>query len=175
MAADGTPEWCAKRCGEAIAQLRTARRWSRAQLVIRLCSELAANDPCFESISETWLARLENGRMVKVPRATVEALCRALRCTPLERARILLHADRNVLASAERAPSPAAEVLTFAMDQLYHEASDMLDMLVGQRTTAALGELELLELTESALQQVIARHRRRQVARGQMHSAQAAT
>ena len=81
MATDGTPEPAAKRCGEAIARLRTLRRWSRAQLVIRLYDELAPEDPNYNSISETWLARLENGRMVKVPRLTVEALCRALRCT----------------------------------------------------------------------------------------------
>ena len=98
MATDGTPEPAAKRCGEAIARLRTLRRWSRAQLVIRLYDELAPEDPNYNSISETWLARLENGRMVKVPRLTVEALCRALRCTAQERATVLLHADRSVLA-----------------------------------------------------------------------------
>ena len=36
MATDGTPEFAAKRCGEAIARLRTLRGWSRAQLIIRL-------------------------------------------------------------------------------------------------------------------------------------------
>jgi len=86
MATDGTPEAAAKRCGEEIARLRTCRRWSRAQLVIRLYDELATDDPNYDSISETWLARLENGRMVKVPRQTIEALCRALRCTSRERA-----------------------------------------------------------------------------------------
>ena len=64
MATDGTPEFAAKRCGEAIARLRTLRGWSRAQLIIRLYNELPPEDPNYDSISETWLARLENGRMV---------------------------------------------------------------------------------------------------------------
>src|SRR5262249_60243498 len=127
MATDGTPEPAAKRCGEAIARLRTARRWSRAHLVIRLYDELSPDDPSYESVSETWLARLENGRMVKVPRQTVEALCRALRCNPRERAWVLLHADRNVLAESASQPTPAAEALTFVMERLYAETHRRLD------------------------------------------------
>ena len=74
MASDGTPELAAIRCGEAIARLRTLRGWTRTQLLTRLLRELSPSDPYYESVSETWLARLENGRMVKVPRQTVEAL-----------------------------------------------------------------------------------------------------
>lgn len=159
MATDGTPELCAKRCGEAIARLRTQRRWSRAQLVIRLYSELPTDDPSYESVSETWLARLENGRMVKIPRSTVEALCRALRCSPQERAHVLLSADRNVLADAEQAPTPAAEVLTFAMDRLYREAGELLHQELARRASDALDDLEVLELTAHALQVVITRRR----------------
>lgn len=161
MATDGTPEVAAKRCGEAIARLRTQRRWSRAQLVIRLYSELSPDDPSYESISETWLARLENGRMVKVPRPTVEALCRALRCAPRERARVLLYADRNVLTEADAEPTPAAEALTYAMDRLYAEARDLLMSLLPPGQPCALDELELLEATATALDLVIERRRRR--------------
>ncbi|MBF6589286.1 MAG: helix-turn-helix domain-containing protein [Ktedonobacterales bacterium] len=162
MATDGTPELAAKRCGEAVARLRTQRRWSRAQLVIRLYSELSPDDPSYESISETWLARLENGRMVKVPRPTVEALCRALRCTPQERARVLLYADRNVLVESDAEPTPEAEALTYVMDRLYAEARDLLASLLGSCQSVALDELEMLEATAAALDAVIARHRRRE-------------
>ena len=126
MATDGTPELAAKRCGEAIARLRTMRRWSRAQLVIRLFDEIAPDDPNYDSISETWLARLENGRMVKVPRQTVEALCRALRCSAHERAWVLLSADRNVLADDISEPCAVAELLTYVMDRLYAETHEAL-------------------------------------------------
>src|SRR5215469_14917586 len=135
MATDGTPEPAAKRCGEAIARLRTSRRWSRAQLVIRLYDELAPDDPYYESVSETWLARLENGRMVKVPRATVEALCRALRCNHRERAWVLLHADRNVLAEPTNSPSPAAQALTFVVERLYAETGEALNATLRARET----------------------------------------
>ena len=163
MATDGTPEPAAKRCGEAIARLRTARRWSRAQFLIRLFDELSPDDPNYDSISETWLARLENGRMVKVPRQTIEALCRALRCTPQERAWVLLHADRSLFTDHDHEPTPAGELLTYVMDQLYTEAREVLNGLVGQRPASALDEAELLEVTAAALDVLRARRQQRQV------------
>ena len=168
MATDGTPEPAAKRCGEAIARLRTLRRWSRAQLVIRLYDELAPDDPNYNSISETWLARLENGRMVKVPRNIVEALCRALRCSPKERAYVLLHADRNVLGDRdpEVGPTPVAEALSYVMERLDAEAHDLLADVAGQHP-AMVDELDLLEGTLMALQLLIARRRQRQVVASQ--------
>lgn len=160
MATDGTPEPAAKRCGEAIARLRTARRWSRAHLVIRLYDELSPDDPSYDSISETWLARLENGRMVKVPRQTVEALCRALRCTPRERAHVLLHADRCALTDADATPTAPAEVLAYVMDRLYSETYDLLAGMVGTREPEALDETELLDMASAALETLIARRER---------------
>lgn len=162
MATDGTPEPAAKRCGEAIARLRTARRWSRAQFLIRLFDELSPDDPNYDSISETWLARLENGRMVKVPRQTIEALCRALRCTPQERAWVLLHADRSLFTDHEHEPTPAGELLTYVMDQLYTEAREVLNGLVGQRPASTLDEAELLDVTAAALDVLRARRQQRQ-------------
>lgn len=162
MATDGTPEPAAKRCGEAIARLRTARRWSRAQLIIRIFDELAPDDPNYNSISETWLARLENGRMVKVPRQTVEAICRALRCTPQERALVLVHADRSVLTDHEHEPTVTGEVLTYVMDRLHVEAHDVLDTLVGHGDVTTFDELEMLEVAATALDLLIARRRKQQ-------------
>lgn len=165
MAADGTPEPAAKRCGEAIARLRTLRRWSRAQLVVRLYNEISPDDPNYDSISETWLARLENGRMVKVPRQTIEALCRALRCSPQERAWVLLCADRSVVATRDEDPSPVAELLTYAMERIYAEAHESLATMIGGRPADTLDEQELFELTAAALETILAR-RARQAANG---------
>lgn len=171
MATDGTPEPAAKRCGEAIARLRTTRRWSRAQLVIRLFDELAADDPNYNSISETWLARLENGRMVKVPRQTVEAICRALRCTPQERAMVLVHADRNALTDHEHEPTATGEVLTYVVDRLYVEARDVLDTLAGHSGVTELDELEMLEMAATALDLLIARRRKQRASGMPSHGA----
>jgi transcriptional regulator with XRE-family HTH domain len=164
MAADGTPEPAAQRCGAAVARLRTLRNLSRAQLIARLYDEIDPADHTYERISVTWLARLENGRIVKVARPTVEALCRALGCTPRERAWLLLHADRNVLAGAGDQPTQTAELLTYVIDQLHREAREILAALLGPRRACALSELELLELAATALEIAITRRRGEQAA-----------
>jgi len=156
--ADGTPEMAVKQCGEEIARLRSARSWSRARLVVRLLRELESDEELCEGLSEAWLARLENGRVVKLPRPTLEALCRALACTERERARLLLLADRNVLCHASACPDAAAEVLTYAMNQLHDEAGALLQTLIGQRRTADLTDAEVLELVLRAVQIVAQQH-----------------
>jgi transcriptional regulator with XRE-family HTH domain len=169
MAADGTPEPAAQRCGAAVARLRTLRNLSRAQLLARLYDQIDPADHTYERISVAWLARLENGRIVKVARPTVEALCRALRCTPRERAWLLLHADRNILASADDQPTETAELLTYVIDQLHREAPETLAALLGPRRACTLSELELLELTATALEIVIARRGEEQAALRRAH------
>jgi hypothetical protein len=131
-----------------------------------LYDELTPDDPSYDSVSETWLARLENGRMVKVPRTTVEALCRALRCTPQQRAWVLLCADRNVLAEDISEPTEVAEVLTYAMDRLYNEAYEALRGLIGQRDAAELDDVEIFEVTATALNLLLERRTRRQALAG---------
>lgn len=169
MAADGTPEPAAQRCGTAVARLRTLRNLSRAQLVARLHDQIDLADYTYERISVAWLARLENGRIVKVARPTIEALCRALRCTPRERAWLLLHTDRNVLAGAADEPTETAALLTYAIDQLHREARETLAALLGSRRACALSELEILELTATALDLAIARRRGKQAELGRKH------
>jgi hypothetical protein len=94
-----------------------------------------------------------------VARPTVEALCRALRCTPRERAWLLLYADRNVLASAGVEPTESIQLLTYVAEQLHREEQELLGALIGTRRACALSELELLELAATALQAAIARRR----------------
>jgi transcriptional regulator with XRE-family HTH domain len=163
MAADGTPEPAALRCGAAVARLRTLRNLSRAQLLARLYDQIDPADPTYERISPSWLARLENGRIVKVARPTVEALCRALGCTPRERAWLLLQADRNVLASPGGGPSQIAELLTYAIDQLQRDTPAILASVLGSRRACALSDLEILELAARSLEIAIARRRGEQV------------
>ncbi|MFO7168611.1 MAG: helix-turn-helix transcriptional regulator [Chloroflexota bacterium] len=154
MGADGRPEPAARRCGAAIARLRTLRNLSRPQLIARLYDEI---DPAglAERISVTWLARLESGRIVKVARPTLEALCRALRCTPRERAWLLLRADRNVLAAGDE-PGEAAELLTYAVDHLHRTAQETVAARLGARRVCALTDREILEITAAALQDALA-------------------
>lgn len=152
MSTDGTPEASAKRCGAEIARLRTTRRWSRAKLIARLLEEIDPSDPNYDTLSEAWLSRLEGGRMVKISRQILDALCRALRCSHQERARVFLYADRNVLTPEAHDPDPVAEALNYVMDRLYAETHEVLDSLFNQRRAADLDEEELLELVEKAME-----------------------
>jgi transcriptional regulator with XRE-family HTH domain len=162
MAGDGMPEQAVQRCGEAIARLRTARGWSRARLLAQVYRELDLEDVTYETLSEAWLARLENGRVVKVSRPVIEALCRALKCTPQERVHVLTYADRNVLypPSSDEAPDVVAELLNTVMEQIYREAHDVMLTMVGQQRAATLSDLELLEIAAAVIDLVVAEHKR---------------
>jgi transcriptional regulator with XRE-family HTH domain len=157
MAADGTPDFATIKGGEEIARLRTQRGWSRAKLIARLLDQLDTDDPSYDSISEAYLARLENGRMVKIARSTIEALCRALLCSKQERARVIQLFDRNILATSGSEPTAVAEMLNRAVAQLQEEADEILASLLHQRRAVDLDEYEILELTAAALDMVIKR------------------
>jgi hypothetical protein len=64
-----------------------------------------------------------------------------------------------VLASADDQPTQTAELLTYAIDQLHREAHEILTTLLGARRACELDELEVLELTATALELAIARRR----------------
>ena len=70
-------------------------------------------------------------------RPTVEALCRALRCTPRERAWLLLQADRSVLHCPGDEPAETAQLLTYAIDALHRDAHEILAALLGSRRACA--------------------------------------
>jgi hypothetical protein len=159
MAADGTPEPALRRCGAAIACLRTLRGWSRAKLIARLYDQIDPTDPVYDRISVAWLARLEQGRVVKLSRTMLEALCRTLDCAPHERIRLLLLADRNLLGCADRAPTPAAQAIAYAATRLYDEAHATIAELIGSRSLDAIGDLDLLEIVATSLQELIIQRR----------------
>src|SRR3712207_1060810 len=87
----------ARAFGGEIARLREQRRWTRPAFLRRIDDVLGAIDDQYEPRSDAWLHRLENGQIVKLPRPIINAICDALECSPRERAKLLLLADRNVL------------------------------------------------------------------------------
>lgn len=157
MAGDGRPEAAAKRFGATIAQLRTRRGWSRARLITRLYSVMDENDDFGDDFGEAKLARLENGRAVKISRKLVEKLCQALKCTDMERASVLLAADRNVFTGDALEARPEAEVLNYVALCLRQEATSILAGLVGERDYADLTVEEVSELATRALKLVLRR------------------
>lgn len=161
MAADGTPEPAIRRCGAAIARLRTLRGWSRAKLIARLYDQIDPTDPVYDRISVAWLARLEQGRIVKLPRAQLDALCRALECTAPERVGLLLLADRNVLGCSGCPPTAAAHVLAYAAARLYDDAHATITELIGSRSPDVLSDRDLLEIAAASIQELLIRKRDR--------------
>ena len=159
MAADGTPEPAIRRCGAAIARLRTLRGWSRAKLIARLYDQIDPTAPVYDRISVAWLARLEQGRVVKLSRGMLDALCSTLECTLQERIQLLLLADRNVLGWADSAPTPTALAIAYTAAQLYDEAHATISELIGSRSLDAIDDLDLLEIAAASLQELIIRRR----------------
>ena len=159
MAADGTPEPAIRRCGAAIARLRTLRGWSRAKLIARLYDQIDPTNPAYDRISIAWLARLEGGRVVKLSRAMLDALCRALDCAPHERTRLLMFADRNPLGCPEHAPTPLALAIAYAANWLHDEAHATIAELIESQSLDAMGDLDLLEIVATAMQELITQRR----------------
>jgi len=115
----GKPDIPTIRCGDRIVRLRTQRGLSRSRLIQRLFDVLEPADLSRYNISEAWLARLETGHVVKLPRGIMEGLCRALNCTASERWDVLLEADRNILADVDGVLTDDAKAFTRAMARLY--------------------------------------------------------
>lgn len=143
--------------GEEIARLRTRRDWSRSTLIKRLDRILAAaatDDD--KDYSEAWLSRLESGEIVKIPRRIVNALAEALQCTPRERARLLLLADKNILLDTSATVTEVVEVFNYQMLTIYDETCQFLGDLMQDRHLAQLSDAELSEIFLDALVMVIA-------------------
>lgn len=154
-------ELSTRRFGEAVARLRTKREWSRAKLIARLLDEIDQDDPDYGSISETWLSRLENGKMVKLTRGTVEAVSTALGCSTDEKAHLLLCADRNVLVRGDDKQRIAREMLNHYFLQIRDDALKILTELVDDRRAHMLTAHEKEEATGTALEMVIRELRNR--------------
>jgi transcriptional regulator with XRE-family HTH domain len=140
-----------QRLGEYIGRLRTRYGLSQSEVVRRLYRILGDAAPEDGNLSETWYKRIEQGKTVKVSRATIVALTKILCTTSQERAGIWLAADRNVAASHETIPTLADEVLNFVCYILYTEARETLATLLRDRRAATLSQQEMLAIVQDVL------------------------
>ncbi len=106
-------KWPQQRLGDYVGRLRTKRGLSQSEVVRRLYRILGDAAPEDGRLSETWYKRIEQGKTVKVSRATIAALAEVLCATPQERAGLWLAADRNVAMSHEATPHARAIALEF--------------------------------------------------------------
>jgi len=103
------------------------------------------------------MARLENGRMVKVSRQVIEAICQALDCTADQRARLLACADRNVLADKDGQVNSVAEVILRIGAHMYDNATvvAMIHALLADRHASMLEEAELNEILSEIVKIIV--------------------
>lgn len=139
--------------GDLIAQLRTKYQLSRTRLAMRIARQLADDSDLHNQVSDIWIKRLEGGLRVKVTRPMIEAIAKALTCTPRERGRLLLLADKNILG-ADAAHDPDAEALALTVAMLYDEARPIIASLLDQRRAADLTDAELRAIAAEAIRLV---------------------
>lgn len=160
MGMSGTPEAAARRFGAEIARLRELRGISRSKLVIHLYYAVGEDSPLCDTFNDAWLARLETGKTVKISREVLDALCLALRCSPRERRRLLLMADRSVFLNENGEPDALAELLNDIFAEVYEDAREVLDPLLGRRELHNLTEVERQDMVRTALEVAIRAYRR---------------
>ena len=131
--------------GVQVARIRESRNMNRVKLSHRLRDEMDEDDPNYTKVSELWIARLEQGKRIHLPRQTLEALLRALDCSVRERI-VLLHYSGCTIFNTSDPINDVVFTLSFAMDTLYQEAGDYLSTLLNQRKATSLDRLELLEI-----------------------------
>ena len=71
--------------GVQVGIIREKRGMNRVKLSHRLRDAMDEDDPNYAKVSELWIARLEQGKRIHLPRQTLEALFRGLDCSILER------------------------------------------------------------------------------------------
>lgn len=137
--------------GDYIGRLRIRRGLSQSDVIHRLYDRLGDNAPEDGKLSETWYKRIEQGRTVKVSRATIAALAEVLCTTLQEHANIWLAADRNIVLSDSAAPSTADEILNLAGHILSTDAKELLTSLLGDRRLATLNRQEVLVIIRDVI------------------------
>lgn len=146
--------------GALIARLRNKNKFSRRKFVFILHDVMAHEDFDSQRISESWLARLENGYAVKqLPTATLTAISKALRCTGKEHTDLMLYADRNVLTQDDKRLTHGAEVLNYVTHYIHQEAYELLADIDRKDRTKEFNQLEMLEIVHDILSILIERHR----------------
>lgn len=147
---DGTPEQSLVRFGEEVAKDRTRHLWGRARLANEILRYLPSHDRLWKSCGESYIKRLETGRVVKITRVQLEAICSALECTPERRAELLLYADRNVVANGNELPSPAAHVYNVVIERRFRQMESILAALLEDRRRDKLSHEEMEEFVDDA-------------------------
>lgn len=152
-----------KRVGEKIAILRVKVGFSRSKLVEQVHTLLPLEDPLRTIITESVIREIEEGNRVNLPRAMLEILCMALKCSESQRFEIMLLADRNAFANSVGETATATETLMRAIAAI--SAADsivqtQIEVLLNNRNANMLNEDELIEILEKIVQMASVRRKK---------------
>lgn len=153
---DGNPPEENKRCGNEVLKMRTAKGLTRTQLIKRISDRLGYDHPLYDTVTEGWLARLEQGRLVRLPHELIITVCDALCCTLQERVNILISGGRNVF-SPEEEPSELEKMLAYVMAELGVSGNIVLGGLLKNRPAASLSTDEMMLMVATTLKVLIER------------------
>jgi hypothetical protein len=159
--------------GKLILQLRTAKEWSRGD-VIGLChkkrSESEPNYNYDEVPNETWFARLERGEGATYSLREIELLLAVLKPTPKQRVEILLVAELPLSAEPDGEVTPEGCLLSMAYSKLMGSryvkkaVHKYVQNLSDQEISEEKFYLDILQIAVQAGQEELARKERLQAA-----------
>lgn len=149
----------AQQWGKLIRQWRDDKGWARGELIARYQKKLEAINASYEFSeipSESWLARVENGRSVTVSRQQIVVLCEALECTQNQLMTIMLYADRNVFADPDGEVTTEGEVLALTTAKLMRNdvARRVIQQRLQNRPIETLPEDDLFDILLAAISAV---------------------
>jgi transcriptional regulator with XRE-family HTH domain len=154
MAADGTPDQCTMMCGPLIARLRVQKELSQTDLVQRILYHWQYSD-CRDKVTESWLRRVEQGRIVRISRLALEIICDVLQCTDTQRIEILVTADRNVLNDTEGLSSRLSQKLNLLVYHFEKEVNSLFQGSIGKINIDNIDDDDLDEIIQVAAQVVL--------------------
>jgi len=150
-----------KRCNSQFAdffgKLRYRAGQSRNDLVAELHTVIDPKSSLYKQVSDQLIKGIENGTRVKISCELLEALCKALKCTRQERAKMFLYAGHNVLVDDTNEPDDVAEMLHNIVDLLNTHVHGMLNIRLDGRHVQELDDKEQCELVLQALR-LLQRH-----------------
>lgn len=124
--------------------MRATYQWKPAKFVNRLYEAIENQGyEASESIHETWVRRLEKGKVKKIPNWLITAICDALGCSQIERVDLFVTLGRTPLTGCVSHPVLMVLHCSIMLDE---EELALLEELIGHRRADQLNEKEIEEI-----------------------------
>ena len=147
----------AKSSGELIKALREYKGWTRSTLIFHLQNEqILSDDGSMNIYSESWLARIERGEIMRTSRSEIELICRVLECTDEQRVKVLSLAANSMFVDPSDEPETEAEFIACMSTWLYEDemVKTMIRTFLKERRPSMLNRREIFEIIFEILEMV---------------------